>query len=218
MGSVPWDYAAVDLALAPIHPVSRELVTGLEGADVLLAIAGRLGVQGPDDLCAVPPVAGPMCHAGFRPAKTMRRTFRIVAFVPGVADQDQLAADVAGRKLSVAAATIIELFSGGGGKVLKKPAHQTQSQGQSNLTANQSISAKVISAAMPHLSASPGGELSSKFPSVRVASLTGDDIGDLASRDPANAFSASSRRSLRVLRLSSSPSDRATTHQSPLTN
>jgi len=42
-----------------------------------------------NDLGAVPPVACPMRHAGFRPAETIRRTLRIAAFVPGVADQDQ---------------------------------------------------------------------------------------------------------------------------------
>jgi hypothetical protein len=56
--------AAVDLALAPVHPSGRKLVTGLERPDVLLAVAGGLGVQGPDNLCAVSPVAGPMGEPG----------------------------------------------------------------------------------------------------------------------------------------------------------
>ena len=91
-------------------------MTGLERADVLLAVAGGLGVHRADDLCAMPPVAGPMRHSGFRPAKTARRSFRIVAFVPGVADQDELAADIAGRKLGVATTAIVERLSGRGGK------------------------------------------------------------------------------------------------------
>jgi hypothetical protein len=62
---VPWDDASVDLTLAPIHPAAGQLVTGLEGADVLLAVAGGFGVHRADDLCAMAAVAGPMCHAGF---------------------------------------------------------------------------------------------------------------------------------------------------------
>jgi hypothetical protein len=113
---VPDDHATVDLALPPIQPPARQLVAGLEGPNVLLAIAGGLGVQGPDDLGAMPPVARPMGDAGFRPAEATGRTVRMVAFVPGVADQDELATDVAGRKLGAAAAAIVERLSGCGGK------------------------------------------------------------------------------------------------------
>jgi hypothetical protein len=88
----------------------------LERPDVLLAVAGGLGVQGPDDFGAVAPVAGPMRYACFRPAEAVRRSFRIVAFVPGVADQDELVTDVAGRKLGGAAAAIVERLSGCGGQ------------------------------------------------------------------------------------------------------
>ena len=116
MGSVSRDHAAVDLALAPIHPPARQLVAGLEGTNVLLTVAGGLGVQGPDDLCAVPPIAGPMRDPGFRTAETAGRPLRMVAFVPGVAHQDQLAADIAGRKLGVATTAIVERLSGRGGK------------------------------------------------------------------------------------------------------
>jgi len=91
-------------------------MAGLERPDVLLTVAGGLGVQGPDDLRAVPPVAGPMGHAGFRPAEAVRRPRWIVAFVPGVADQDELATDVAGRKLGASAAAIVKRLSGCGGK------------------------------------------------------------------------------------------------------
>jgi len=48
-----------------------------------------LGSQWRNDLGAVPPLACPMRHAGFRLAETMRPSLRISAFVPGVADQDQ---------------------------------------------------------------------------------------------------------------------------------
>jgi hypothetical protein len=116
MASVSRDNAAVDLALAPVRPPSRKLVTGLERPDVLLPVAGGLGIHRTDDLCAVPAVAGPMRDPGFRPAETMRRTFRIVAFVPGIADEDQLAADVAGRKFGIAATAVVERLSGRGGK------------------------------------------------------------------------------------------------------
>jgi poly(3-hydroxybutyrate) depolymerase len=64
-------------------------VAGLERPDMLLPVAGGLGVQGPDDLGAVAPIAGPMRHSGFRAAETAGRPVRIVAFIPGVADQDQ---------------------------------------------------------------------------------------------------------------------------------
>jgi hypothetical protein len=111
-----FDHAAVDLSFSPIHPPAGQLVPGLKSPDVLLAVAGGLGVQRPDDLCAVAPVAGPMRYVGFRPAKAMRRTFRIVAFIPGVTDQDQLTADIAGRKLGGTAASIVKGFPGGAGK------------------------------------------------------------------------------------------------------
>ena len=62
-------------------------MTGLEGANVLLAIAGGLGVQGSDDLRAMAPIAGPMRDPGFRAAKAVGRSVRIVAFVPGIADR-----------------------------------------------------------------------------------------------------------------------------------
>jgi hypothetical protein len=90
-------------------------VAGLEGANVLLAVAGGLGVQRTDDLCAVAPVAGPMRHPGFGAAETVRRSVRIVAFIPGVADQNELAADIAGWKLVRAAAAIVKLLPGRGG-------------------------------------------------------------------------------------------------------
>jgi hypothetical protein len=113
---VSHDNAAIELALAPIRPAAGQLVAGLERADVLLAIAGGLGIQRTDDLCAVSAVAGPMRHPGVRAAETMRRPVRIVAFVPGITDQDQLVTDVAGRKLGVAAATIVERLSGCAGE------------------------------------------------------------------------------------------------------
>jgi hypothetical protein len=68
---VPDHHAAVQLTLSPIHPAAGQLVTGLERPDVLLTVAGGLGVQGPADLGAVPPVAGPMGQAGFRPAEAV---------------------------------------------------------------------------------------------------------------------------------------------------
>jgi hypothetical protein len=106
---VSFDNATVESTLSPIHSAARQLVAGLERPDVLLTVAGGLGVHGPDDLRAVASVAGPMRHdAGFCAAETTGRTFRIMAFVPGIADQDQLATDVAGRKLGGAAATIVE--------------------------------------------------------------------------------------------------------------
>lgn len=113
---VPWNDTAVDFALSPIHPTAGQLVAGLERPDVLLAVAGGLRSKRPHDLCAVPPVTGPVSHAGFGAPEATRRTVRMVAFIPGVPDQDQLATDVAGRKLSVAAATIVECFPGGGRK------------------------------------------------------------------------------------------------------
>ena len=73
-----------------------------------VALASRAGRPG-----VMPPVAGPMGNAGFRPAEAV--FVRIVAFVPGVADQDELATDVAGRKLGAAAAAIVERLSGCGG-------------------------------------------------------------------------------------------------------
>src|ERR1700677_508584 len=97
-GSVSYNHAAVELALSPVHPPAGQFIAGLERPDVLLTVAGGLGVQGPDDLGAMPPVAGPMGDAGFRPAEAARRPIGIMAFVPGVADQDELAADVAGGK------------------------------------------------------------------------------------------------------------------------
>jgi hypothetical protein len=94
MGSMPWDDAAVELALAPIYLAAGQLMPGLECPDVLLAVTGGLGVHRADDLCAVAPVAGPMRDPGFGTAETVGRSFRIVAFVPGIADQDELFADV----------------------------------------------------------------------------------------------------------------------------
>jgi hypothetical protein len=61
-----------------------------------------------------------MCHFGFRPAETVGRPIGIVAFVPGVADQDQQAADIAGRKLGVTAAAIVERLSGCAGEPLAR--------------------------------------------------------------------------------------------------
>jgi hypothetical protein len=95
--SMPSDDAAVDLALAPIQPAAGQFVARLEGSNMLLPVTGGLGVQGPDNLCAVAPIAGPMRHAGFRTAETVGRAFRIAVFVLGVADQDHLAADVGGQ-------------------------------------------------------------------------------------------------------------------------
>ena len=114
-GSLSHNHASVELSLSPIHPPAGQLVAGPERPDVLLAVTGGFSVQGPDDLGAMPPVAGPMGNAGFRPAEAAGRTVRIVAFVPGVADQDELATDVAGRKLGAAAAAIVERLSGCGG-------------------------------------------------------------------------------------------------------
>jgi hypothetical protein len=111
-GSVSRNNAAVDLALSPIHPAAGQLVPGLERPDVLLAVTGGLGVQGSDKLRAVAPIASPMCDTGILAAETVGRSIWIMAFVPGVADQDQLATDVAGRKLSGAAAAIVECLSG----------------------------------------------------------------------------------------------------------
>jgi hypothetical protein len=91
--SVPYEDAAVEPSLPPILPAARQLAAGLERPDVLLTVAAGLGIQGPDNLCAVSAIAGPMRHPGFRAAETAWWTFRIVAFVPCVADQDQLAAE-----------------------------------------------------------------------------------------------------------------------------
>jgi hypothetical protein len=68
---VSWNDAAVDLPLSPIHPAAGQLVAGLKSPDMLLAVSGGLGVQRPDDLCAVAPVAGAMRHSGFRAAETV---------------------------------------------------------------------------------------------------------------------------------------------------
>jgi hypothetical protein len=116
MASGPRDYAAVVFPLPPIQPPAGQLVAGLERPNVLLAVAGGLGIQRANDLGAVAPVARPMGDAGFHPAEAAGRPFRFVAFVPGVADQDQLAADVAGRKLGGAAAAIVKRLSGCAGK------------------------------------------------------------------------------------------------------
>jgi hypothetical protein len=110
------DNAAVELALSPIQPASGQLVAGLERPDVLLAVARCLRVQGPDNLCAVAPIAGPVRYAGFGAAEAVRRPLRIVAFVPGVADQDQLATDVAGRKFGGTTAAVVKCFPSGTGK------------------------------------------------------------------------------------------------------
>jgi hypothetical protein len=114
--SVSFDNATVESALSPIHPAAGQLVTGLKRSDMFLPITGGLRVHGPDDLSAMAAIASSMRHAGFRPAEAMGRTFRIMAFVPGIADQDQLTTDVAGRKLGGAAATIVECFPSGAGK------------------------------------------------------------------------------------------------------
>ena len=55
MASGPQHHAAVDLTLAPVHSPARQLVAGLERADVLLTVTGRLGIQRLDDLGAMPP-------------------------------------------------------------------------------------------------------------------------------------------------------------------
>ena len=146
--SLSQNHASVDLPLAPVHPPARQLVTGLERPDVLLAVAVGLGVQGPDNLGAVAPVAGPMGHAGFRPAEAVRRTVRIVAFIPGVADQDELAADVAGRKFGGAATAIIERLSGCGGQPAARVAndgHGDHSIAQGEMIEGQGCSARKIS-------------------------------------------------------------------------
>ena len=52
---MPRNHASAELALPPIHPPARQLVTGREGPDVLLTVTGRLGIQRPDDLGAMPP-------------------------------------------------------------------------------------------------------------------------------------------------------------------
>jgi hypothetical protein len=108
---VPRHHAAVHLPLPPVHAAAGQLVAGLKRPEVFLPIAGGLGVQGLDDLGAVPPVAGPMGDTGFRPTEATGRPLRIMAFIPGIADQDELAADVAGRKLGGAAAAIVESLS-----------------------------------------------------------------------------------------------------------
>jgi hypothetical protein len=69
-------------------------VTGLERPDVPLANAISLGIQGAHHLRSVSPVAGSMRYSGLRAAETMRRAVRIMAFVPGIADQDELATEV----------------------------------------------------------------------------------------------------------------------------
>jgi len=91
-------------------------MSGLESPDVLLAVAGGLGIQGPDNLCTVVPIAGPMRDSGVLAAETAGRSVRIMAFIPGVADRDKLTTDVARRKLGVPTATVVELLSGGARK------------------------------------------------------------------------------------------------------
>jgi len=110
------NHAAVELPLPPIRPPAGQLVVGLERPDVLLTVAGGLRVQGPDDLGAVPAIAGPVGEADLRPAETVGRSLRIVAFVPGVADQDELAADIAAWKLIGAASAIVQGLTGCSGK------------------------------------------------------------------------------------------------------
>src|SRR5580692_9699464 len=63
--SVSFDNATVESALSPIQPAAGQLVTGLKRPDVLLAVTGGLGVHGPDNLCAVASIAGPVCHSSF---------------------------------------------------------------------------------------------------------------------------------------------------------
>jgi hypothetical protein len=46
---MPWDDAAVELALAPIYLAAGQLMPGLECPDVLLAVTGGLGVHRADD-------------------------------------------------------------------------------------------------------------------------------------------------------------------------
>ena len=43
---MPRNHASAELALPPIHPPARQLVTGREGPDVLLTVTGRLGISG----------------------------------------------------------------------------------------------------------------------------------------------------------------------------
>jgi hypothetical protein len=64
-------------------------------ATCLLPSAHGLASQWRNDPGAGPPVACPMRDAGFRPAQTMQPNLRIIAFVPGVADQDQEFGDLA---------------------------------------------------------------------------------------------------------------------------
>jgi hypothetical protein len=115
-GSWSHNHAAVELALPPVQPAAGQFVARLERPDVLLTVAGSLGIQGPDDLGAVLPVARPMGHSGLLPAEAAGRSLRIMAFVPSIANQDELATDVAGRKLCGAAAAIVECLPGCGGK------------------------------------------------------------------------------------------------------
>jgi hypothetical protein len=114
--SRPQNNAAVELAFPPIQPAAGQLMAGLERADVLLPVAGGLGVQGPDNLCTVAPVAGPVRNPCIFAPETVGRPVGIMAFVPGVADQDQLAADVAGWKLGGATTAIVERLSGRAGE------------------------------------------------------------------------------------------------------
>jgi hypothetical protein len=46
MGSVPWDDAAIELGLPPVHPAARQLVAGLERPDVLLRARVALASKG----------------------------------------------------------------------------------------------------------------------------------------------------------------------------
>jgi hypothetical protein len=129
MGSLSQNHAAIDLPLPPVHPAARQFMARLECPDVLLTVAGSLGVHRPHNRGAVAPVAGSVRDAGLRPAKAEGRPLRFVAFVPGVADQDELAADVAGRKLVGAAAAIVERLSGCGGQ----PAARVRVDGHGDL-------------------------------------------------------------------------------------
>jgi hypothetical protein len=53
---MPRNHASAELALPPIHPPARQLVTGREGPDVLLTVTGRLGISG---LTTSAPCRGP---------------------------------------------------------------------------------------------------------------------------------------------------------------
>jgi hypothetical protein len=114
--SLSQDYAAIELALTPVHPASRQLVARLESPDVLLPVAGGLGVHEAHDLRPMPSICTPDVPRRFPSRRSTGRTVRIMTFVPGITDQDELAADIAGGKLVRSAAAVVESLPGGGGE------------------------------------------------------------------------------------------------------